>query len=229
MESDEVHGTDAQPSGGTGSEQRDLVSAGEADITGLIRRVRRLTRQSQRELAHQLGVSQSAVAKWETGRTTPSARMLARILAVAKLSLAAVQEGGERVMPMKALAARDAAARRYPAHTFVWAEGWWAPEGAETTAWLNQILLRSADLELPRVRYSRWWLLSRPPTVADLADHPTWRELVAEAREGWQPRRRTVVSIPDWALQDSRKSRNRRPGDYRLGRRNVGDGARGGD
>ncbi len=174
---------------------KDLGSpALEMEISGLIRRVRRLGKWSQRGLAHELGVSQSAVAKWETGRTTPSARMLARVLDLVKLSLAAVKQGGqqsgEQVAAMKVPTARDAANRRYPAHTFVWTEGWWAPEGAEMTAWLNQILCRSKDLDLPRVRYSRHWGAWRRPTTADVADHPTWRELVAEAREGWQPRRR---------------------------------------
>lgn len=185
------------------------------EVSGLIRRVRRLAKLSQRELAHDLGVSQSAVAKWETGRTSPTARMLARVLAVAELGLAAVRMGGDRVQPMKVVAARDAAGRRYPAHTFVWAEGWWAPEGSETTAWYDQILCRSEDLELPRVRYSRWWQLSRLPTLADLEDHPTWAELVAEAREAWRPRRRHVFPIPAWAFADTRKSRNRRPEEFR--------------
>ena len=116
---------------------------------------------------------------------------------------------------MKAVAARDAGGRRYPAHTFVWAEGWWAPEGAETTAWYTAILGRSADLGLPRVRYSRWWQLGRAPTLADVQDHPTWAELVAEAREGWRPRGRDLVPIPEWAFVDTRKSRNRWPDEFR--------------
>lgn len=187
----------------------------EVEVSGLIRRVRRLAKYSQRQLAQELGVSQSAVAKWETGRTSPSARTLARVLQVVELTLAAVQTDGERVLPMKVAVARDAASRRYPAHTFVWPEGWWAPPGAETTAYYDQILFRSEDLELPRVRYSRWWQAPRPPTLSDLVDHPTWPELVAEARETWSPPRRNVLSIPAWAFQDSRKSRNRRPEEFR--------------
>ena len=180
-------------------------------LSGLIRRVRRLAKLSQRELADELGVSQSAVAKWETGRSAPSARMLSRILDVGALSVVVVNDKGSAVRPMNAVAARDAGGRRYPAHMFVWSEGWWAPEGAGTTAWLNPILCRSADLELPRVRYSRWWEKPRPPTLADLLDHPTWHELIAEARDGWQPRRHRPVLIPDWALRDTKKSRSRQP------------------
>ena len=188
---------------------------GDEQISGLIRRVRRLAKFSQRELAHELGVSQSAVAKWETGRTRPTARMLQRILDVAGLGLAAVKGDGERVKPMAAAAARDAGGRRYPAHTFVWAEGWWAPEGAETSAWFNQVRWRSEVLELPRVRYSRWWQLGRPPTIADISEHPTWTELVAEAKESWGVPCQNVLPIPEYAFADTRKSRNRRPEDFR--------------
>ena len=205
----------ADPGGGSGLA---VGGAGE-EVAGLVRRVRRLVKVSQRELARVLarvlGVSQSAVAKWETGRTSPSARMLVRILGVAELGLAAVGAEGERVRPMRAGAARDAGGRRYPAHTFVWAQGWWAPEGAEMTAWYTAILGRSAELELPRVRYSRWWQLGRAPSLADVQDHPTWGELVAEAREGWRPRGRDLVPIPEWAFVDTRKSRNRRPEEFR--------------
>ena len=197
---------------GSGADAAAAVPTAGDEISGLIRRVRRMAKWSQRELADELGVSQSAVAKWETGRTCPSARMLARVLRFAKLSLVAVKPDGGRVAPMKVEAARDAALRRYPAHTFVWAEGWWAPEGAEMTAWLGQILRTSKELGLAKVRYSRWWQLSRPPTLADIHEHPTWPELVAEAREGWSPlRRRSLVPIPEWAFADTRKARNRWP------------------
>lgn len=196
-----------------------VVQAVGDEISGLIRRVRRLLKWSQRELAAELGVSQSAVAKWETGRTCPSARMLARVLRCAKLSLVAVKPDGGRVAPMKVEAARDAALRRYPAHTFVWAEGWWAPEESGTTAWMGQILCRSEDLGLAKVRYSRWWQLSRPPTLADIREHPTWPELVAEAREGWSPPRRRPVPIPEWAFADTHKARNRWREDFRAAAR----------
>lgn len=200
---------------GDGDAGEPALHPGADDVSGLIRRVRRLVKLSQRDLAERLGVSQSAVAKWETGRTSPSARMLARVLDLARLTLAAVKADGERVPPMKSVAARDAAGRRYPAHTYVWAEGWWAPEGSEMTSWLGDILLHSRALGLPRVRYSRWWQRSRPPSLADVHEHPTWAELVAEAHAGWIPRQRRLVPIPEWVLQDSRRSRNRRPDDFR--------------
>jgi HTH-type transcriptional regulator/antitoxin HipB len=186
----------------------------DGEISGLIRRVRRRAKLSQRELAHELGVSQSAIAKWETGRTSPTARMLIKVLELGELHLVAVGANGDQVPPMAQVAGRDAAERRYPAHTFVWAEGWWAPEGAEMTAWFTSILARSADLELPKVTYSRRWGPPRPPTLADLRDHPTWPELVAEAKEGWQPPRRARVPLPRCAFADTRKSRNRQPEEF---------------
>ena len=108
------------------------------------------------------------------------------------------------------------------AHTFVWAQGWWAPEGAGTTAWYTAVLGRSAELGLPRVRYSRWWQLGRAPTLADVVDHPSWGELVAEAREGWRPPVRDLVPIPEWAFVDARRSRNRWPDEFRALARAVG-------
>ena len=228
MEIEERGAAVADQGADQGADQSLGGRSGDAEVAGLIRRVRRLVKVSQRELAQVLGVSQSAVAKWETGRTCPSVRMLVRILEVAELGLAAVTKDVERVAPMKTVAARDAGGRRYPAHTFVWAEGWWVPEGAGTTAWYTAILGRSAALGLPRVRYSRWWQLGRVPTLADVDDHPTWGELVAEAREGWRPPGRDLVPIPEWAFADTRKSRNRRPDEFRALARaaTIGVGAR---
>ena len=83
---------------GSGSTER------EDDLSGLIRRARRRAKLSQRELAHDLGVSQSAVAKWETGRTEPSARMLTRILRMAGLHLVAVGDDAAAVRAVRVLA-----------------------------------------------------------------------------------------------------------------------------
>ncbi len=183
------------------------------DVSGIIRRVRRRAKWSQRQLAQELGVSQSAVAKWETQRTTPSPQMLARVMALANLRLAPIDETGELVAPMKHFAARDAARRRYPAHATVWAEGWWSPDDAAMTPYASAIIARSAELELPRVRHSTSGMVPSK-TPGGLDDHPTWSELVAEASKAWRPPPRRRVTIPDWALQDSHRSRNRRPGQF---------------
>src|ERR1700760_1177839 len=51
------------------------------DIGGRIRAVRRERGLTQDELAHQVGVSRSAVAQWETGRTGQITGNLSRIAA----------------------------------------------------------------------------------------------------------------------------------------------------
>ena len=53
--------------------ERDYWFMGPFDggIPGLVRRIRRILDVSQRGLAALLGVSQSVVARWETGRTSP--------------------------------------------------------------------------------------------------------------------------------------------------------------
>ncbi|UUZ61171.1 helix-turn-helix domain-containing protein [Nocardioides sp. B-3] len=186
---------------------------GRINVSGIVRRVRRRANWSQRQLARELGVSQSAVAKWETQRTTPSPLMLAGVMALAELRLEPVDETGERVAPMRHFAARDAARRRYPAHATVWAEGWWTPADAGMTPWSSAIIARSAELGLPQVRHSSSRLV-RSKTPGGLDDHPTWDELVADASNARRPPPRPRVSIPEWALKDSRKSRNRRPQDF---------------
>lgn len=57
-------------------------------VPGLIRRVRRVTDLSQRELAARLSVGAATVARWETGETTPGLREMALLLAVAGWELA---------------------------------------------------------------------------------------------------------------------------------------------
>jgi aspartate carbamoyltransferase catalytic subunit len=57
------------------------------EIPGLIRRIRRILDVSQRGLAALLGVSQSVVARWETGRTSPRASVLHRLLDMADVAV----------------------------------------------------------------------------------------------------------------------------------------------
>lgn len=193
----------------------DLGGLGEIEeFSGLIRRVRRRAKLSQRELAAKLGVSQSTVARWETGRCAPSARLLAAAAGLAKLRLVVVDQHDEEVPAMSERAARDAGGRRYPAHVFVWAEGWWAPEAADMTGWQDQIQARSEELGMPQVRYSRSWRAWRSPTLADIREQPSMSELVAEAMKTWSRPPRRWVPIPEWAREDSRKSRNRRPVEF---------------
>ena len=62
--------------------ERDYWFMGPFDggIPGMVRRVRRILDVSQRGLAALLDVSQSVVARWETGRTSPRMSVVERLL-----------------------------------------------------------------------------------------------------------------------------------------------------
>lgn len=49
---------------------------------GLVRRARRAADLSQRDLAARLGVSQSTVARWETGQSSPTLYLVEQMLAL---------------------------------------------------------------------------------------------------------------------------------------------------
>ena len=57
-----------------------LMGPFDGKIPGLVRRVRRILDVSQRGLAALLEVSQSVVARWETGRVSPRASVLHALL-----------------------------------------------------------------------------------------------------------------------------------------------------
>jgi len=87
---------------------------------GTVRRIRRTADLSQRELAAELGVSQTTVARWETGKAAPDLETLARMAALAGLRVALVDTLGGPVAPMAEHAVRDGAGRRFPAHLDGW-------------------------------------------------------------------------------------------------------------
>lgn len=160
-------------------------------LPGLVRRVRRRLGVSQRALAEMLGVSQSRVARWETGRVIPSAADLEDVLALGGARLVAVAEDGEPVTPMNGLAVRDRADRYYPAHCDPRGEGWWTPPGSLLTAGGVLALRHSREVGDPRIIYDRgiWQAVIRaaygiPP------DHPTRGQVVAHLRAQEAPRRR---------------------------------------
>ena len=154
-------------------------------VPGLIRRVRRILDVSQRGLAALLGVSQSVVARWETGRTSPRVRVLQRLLALAGLSAEVHDtETGEQVEPMRADGARTRAGSRFPAHVDLRATGWWVPRelrsmtSVEWWGWRR----RSRESLDPAISYhlgrDRKW---RDRTVHGTpVDHPARHQLVAE-------------------------------------------------
>lgn len=103
------------------------------EVPGMVRRVRRILGVSQRGLAALLEVSQSVVARWETGRTSPRADALQRLLTMAHVgTVFHDEESGEVVEPMRDDGARDRALRRFPAHCDLKVRGWWLPRHLRT-------------------------------------------------------------------------------------------------
>jgi transcriptional regulator with XRE-family HTH domain len=121
----------------------------ESDLPGLLRRVRRLADLSQRELAHAIETSKSAVAAAETGHSGLDVRLLARAAALAHLRIALVDGDGTEIAGMSGAAVRDRSGRRFPAHldTRYGDEGWWhGPERySRTQPWYT----------FDRLRYTR--------------------------------------------------------------------------
>jgi transcriptional regulator with XRE-family HTH domain len=84
---------------------------------GLLRRARRIADLSQRELADAAKVSQSTVARIESGERAPSLSMMQRLIAPAGLYLVVVDGDGRIIVPMRECEeTRDGANRHYPSH-----------------------------------------------------------------------------------------------------------------
>ena len=161
-----------------------LMGPFDGEVPGLVRRVRRILDVSQRGLAALIGVSQSAVARWETGRTSPRVCVLHELLRLAGLRASVTdEETGDEVGPMRDDGARDRGGRRYPAHVDLEVMGWFVPRGLDCTADAGVWRLRSRTRKDPSVRYQvspglRWRdrrLFGTPD------DHPATCQLVAEA------------------------------------------------
>jgi HTH-type transcriptional regulator/antitoxin HipB len=138
-------------------------------------------------LAALLDVSQSVVARWETGRTSPRTSVVERLLRMARLGMAFHdEETGEPVLPMRADGARTHGGSRYPAHGDLRADGWWVPRrlramtSVEAHDWVERS--RRAGDPAIRCRTSPWlrqvdrWLHGVPD------DHPAVHQFVAEVR-----------------------------------------------
>lgn len=170
-------------------EERDYWFMGPFDggMPGMVRRVRRILDVSQRGLAALLEVSQSVVARWETGRTSPRMSVVERLLRMARVRMGFVdEETGEPVGPMRADGARTHRGSRYPAHSDLRATGWWVPRrlrsmtSIEAYEWRD----RSRRAGDPAIRYrrSRFWKQVERMLHGVPDDHPAVHQLVAEVR-----------------------------------------------
>jgi HTH-type transcriptional regulator/antitoxin HipB len=153
------------------------------EVPGLVRRIRRLLDVSQRGLAALIGVSQSQVARWETGRTSPRVDVLSALLRLARLRMELRdEETDEAVEPMRDDGARDRSLRRYPAHVDLEVTGWWAPRDAMMTGQVPWWRTQSRRQRALSVRYHhrfRKHLLRRVHGTP--VDHPARHQLEAEA------------------------------------------------
>lgn len=172
-----------------------LMGPFDGQVPGLVRRIRRILDVSQRGLAALLKVSQSVVARWETGRTSPRVSALVELLRLARLRVNLHDiETGEEARPMRDDGARDRAGRRYPAHVDLTVRGWWYPRGVESTTDIFLWRERSRTRRDPRVRFytSPAVRFIERITWGTPDDHPSDRQLLAEAlhqdeaREGWR-------------------------------------------
>jgi HTH-type transcriptional regulator/antitoxin HipB len=169
--------------------ERDYWFMGPFDggISGLIRRVRRILDVSQRGLAALLEVSQSVVARWETGRTSPRMSVVERLLRMARVRISFHdEETGHEVRPMRADGALTHAGSRYPAHTDLRASGWWVPRrlramtSIESFAWYDRSR-RVGDPAI-RCRTSPFWKQMERWLHGTPDDHPALHQFVAEVR-----------------------------------------------
>ncbi len=181
-----------------------LMGPFDGGIPGLVRRIRRILDVSQRGLAAVLDVSQSVVARWETGRTSPRASVLHHLLTLAGLRARFHdEETGAQVDPMRDDGARDRRGRRYPAHVDLRVAGWRCPRSALSTAdvlvW-RQVSRRRRD---PAIRFHTCPVLRRAFRRFDGTpdDHPAMEQLVAEAvhlDEVREQHRRRILEASPW-------------------------------
>jgi transcriptional regulator with XRE-family HTH domain len=169
-------------------------------VPGLVRRVRRILDVSQRGLAAMLGVSQSVVARWETGRTSPRVRVLHHLLQLAGVAVEATftdTATGEVVEPMRADGARTRRGSRFPAHVDLEATTWWVPRrlAAATTmdywTWLDRSR-RDGDPAIGYRLTGHKWCQRSLHGIPD--DHPAVHQFVAEVRWREEERERYLAA-----------------------------------
>jgi transcriptional regulator with XRE-family HTH domain len=153
-------------------------------VQGMVRRVRRILEVSQRGLAALLGVSQSVVARWETGRTSPRASDLLDLFRMAGLDMVLLDDADEEVEPMRDDGVRTHNGSRFPAHVDLRVTGWWRPAHVESTmAEYYQWKRRSKEAGDPYVSYRRcpWRRRIDRELWGTPDDHPSRTQCAAEA------------------------------------------------
>lgn len=154
------------------------------DPVGYVLRVRRLLDLSQRDLAQILGVSASTVGRWESRSRPIGQDSLVRVLRLAALQLAVVDENGAVVAPVPRTTVRDNGGRRFPAHLDA--------DPPDQVPWPYYCMPRR---DRPPVkawyhhRAERERLAAEHPHRARPVDHPTVEELALRRRliRGRQP------------------------------------------
>ncbi|PKH43557.1 HTH-type transcriptional regulator / antitoxin HipB [Nocardioides alpinus] len=179
-----------------------LMGPFDGGIPGLVRRIRRILNVSQRGLAAVLDVSQSVVARWETGRTSPRADVIQGLLVLAGLRASFhSDDSGEEVEPMRDDGARDRAGRRFPAHVDLTVTGWWCPRSAECTADVLAWRTRSRARRDPAIRFHTSLKRLYRLMYGTPDDHPAHHQLVAEAvhlDDRREQRRRQILAEQPW-------------------------------
>ncbi len=155
-------------------------------VPGLVRRIRRILDVSQRGLAALLDVSQSVVARWETGRTSPRVDVMERMLRLARVRVRLEEEDtGRPVRPMRGDGACKHGGSRFPAHADLRATGWWVPRALRDMTTVESLVARdrSRAKRDPYIRYRTSPHLKRIERavfgVPD--DHPAVHQLAAES------------------------------------------------
>lgn len=99
---------------------------GTFDLSGALRRIRRIADLSQRELAAAVGTSAAAIARAESGTRNLTVSVLIRAAALAQLRLALLDGEGREITGMDPDAVRDLGYRRFPAHLDTrYSDEWW--------------------------------------------------------------------------------------------------------
>lgn len=155
----------------------------EGGVPGLVRRIRRRARLSQSALGKRLGVSQSTIARWEVGASSPTAKQLEEASALAGLRLALIDADGQAVPPMRADSVRNHAGRRPPPFTDPKAGDWrTTSDPLDASSWWRDRQAARARGEV-RVSFHRKAANAATPEerqLKGLDDHPTYEDLVEQ-------------------------------------------------